>query len=467
VQVRNQPRRGRFCATVRSRPTVVIPGPERHVPARKAAEEETIEAIETIQDYVSSHLWAEAALGLVAVLLLAFLANWLTKKLVVRPVGALIARTPLRNETHDVQSLVTHLANVVPAIIVMQGISLVDGIPEKALVVVAALANAFIIFTLARALCDLLELANDTYELKPDAASRPIKGYLQVGKILIYAAAVVLIIATLIGESPILLLSGLGALAAVLMLVFRDTILSLVASVQLRSNDMLRVGDWIEMPQLNADGDVIDISLHTVKVQNFDKSVTTIPTHSLVSEAYRNWRFMKEWGGRRIKRSLHVDQTTIDFIEHEDWERLRRFRLLQDYMARKDAELAEWNEANAKACGGEPVNKRRPTNIGTFRAYVRAYLSAHPRIANRGTLLVRQLEPSGQGLPLEIYCFTDTPAWDEYEGIQSDIFDHLFAIVPQFGLKLFQAPTGHDLRGIEWPRVQQSVDREPSTPVAN
>ncbi|WP_156840350.1 mechanosensitive ion channel family protein [Novosphingobium aquimarinum] len=444
-----------------------MPRLERHVPARKDAEEETIEAIETIQDYVSANLWAKTLVGLAGVLLLAWMANWLTKKLVVRPVTALIARTPLRNETHDVQSLVTHLANVVPAIIIMQGFGLIEGMPEKLVVVVAALANAFIIFTLARALCDLLELANDTYELKPEAASRPIKGYLQVGKILIYAAAVVLITATLIGESPVILLSGLGALAAVLMLVFRDTILSLVASVQLRSNDMLRVGDWIDMPQLNADGDVIDISLHTVKVQNFDKSVTTIPTHSLVSEAYRNWRFMREWGGRRIKRSLYVDQTTIDFVEHEDWERLRRFRLLQDYMARKEAELAEWNDANAKACGGEPVNKRRPTNIGTFRAYVRAYLSAHPRIADRGTLLVRQLEPSGQGLPLEIYCFTDTVAWDEYEGIQSDIFDHLLAIMPQFGLKLFQAPTGHDLRGIEWPRAQPAASREPATSAAN
>lgn len=418
-----------------------------------------IEAFDTIRDYIVSHLWAEAALGVAAIVLLAWVANWLSKKLVVRPVTALIARTPLRNETQDVRALVTHLANVVPAIIVMQGIGLVEGIPEKAVSAIVALSNAFIVFTLARALCDLLELANDAYELKPEAASRPIKGYLQVGKIVIYAAAVILIIATLIGESPLILLSGLGALAAVLMLVFRDTILSLVASVQLRSNDMLRVGDWIEMPQLNADGDVIDISLHTVKVQNFDKSVTTIPTHRLVSDAYRNWRFMREWGGRRIKRALHIDQTTIDFVEPETWEQLRRFRLLKDYMAKKEAELAEWNATNAKVCGDEPVNKRRPTNIGTFRAYVSAYLDAHPRVASHHTLLVRQLEPSGQGLPLEIYCFTDTIAWDVFEGIQADIFDHLLAILPQFGLKLFQAPTGNDLRGIEWPRTGQAAPR--------
>jgi miniconductance mechanosensitive channel len=449
-----------------------------HVAARNGrTEEQTIEALDTIRDYVASHLWAETALGIVAILLLSWAANWLSKKVVVRPVTALIARTPLRNETQGVRALVTHVANVVPAIIVMQGIGLVEGVPEKAVSVVVAFASAFIIFTLARALCDLLELANDAYELKPEAASRPIKGYFQVGKILIYGAAIIMIVATLIGESPLILLSGLGALAAVLMLVFRDTILSLVASVQLRSNDMLRVGDWIEMPQLNADGDVIDISLHTVKVQNFDKSVTTIPTHRLVSDAYRNWRFMREWGGRRIKRALHIDQTTIDFVEPETWEQLRRFRLLKDYMAKKEAELAEWNAAHAKVCGDEPVNKRRPTNIGTFRAYISAYLDAHPRVASHHMLLVRQLEPSGQGLPLEIYCFTDTIAWDVYEGIQADIFDHLLAIMPQFGLKLFQAPTGNDLRGIEWPRTSpadfrdrtaaSARGREPATTNAN
>ena len=367
--------------------------------------------------------------------------------MVVRPITRIIARTPMRNEANDVRQLVTHLANVVPAVIVMQGMAVIPGLPEKLVLFVEVVAEAFVVFTLARALCDLLELFNDAYELKPDAASRPIKGYVQVGKIVVYAAATILIIATLIGQSPLLLLSGLGALAAVLMLIFRDTLLSLVASVQLRSNDMLRVGDWIEMPQLNADGDVIDISLHTVKVQNFDKTVTTIPTHKLVSDSYRNWRFMREWGGRRIKRSLLIDQTTVGFLCRKQWDDLHAFAILRPYLAAKDEELAKWNAEHAEGeCEDDrPANRRRPTNVGSFRAYVLAYLKAHPRISHRGTLLVRQLEPTDKGLPLEIYCFTDTAVWADYEAIQADIFDHLVAILPQFGLRLYQQPGGADV----------------------
>ncbi|MCJ2180529.1 mechanosensitive ion channel family protein [Novosphingobium album (ex Hu et al. 2023)] len=390
---------------------------------------------------------ASAALGVAGLVLLGWFANWLAKKLVVRPITRIIARTPLRNEASDVRALVTHLANVVPAVILLQGIPLIAGLPERFVVFVQVVAESFVVFTLARVLSDLLELANDAYELKPEAASRPIKGYVQVGKIVIYAAAAILITATLIGQSPFLLLSGLGALAAVLMLIFRDTILSLVASVQLRSNDMLRVGDWIEMPQLNADGDVIDIALHTVKVQNFDKTVTTIPTHKLISDSYRNWRFMREWGGRRIKRALLLDQTTVSFLTRQQWEDLRAFAILRPYMDAKEQELAVWNASHAygEGEGDRPANRRRPTNAGTFRAYVIAYLKAHPRISKRGTLLVRQLEPTEKGLPLEIYCFTDTVDWGEYEAIQADIFDHLIAILPQFGLRLFQQPGGADL----------------------
>ena len=436
-----------------------------HVAARNGrTEEQTIEALDTIRDYVASHLWAETALGIVAILLLSWAANWLSKKVVVRPVTALIARTPLRNETQDVRALVTHVANVVPAIIVMQGIGLVEGVPEKAVSVVVAFASAFIIFTLARALCDLLELANDAYELKPEAASRPIKGYFQVGKILIYGAAIIMIVATLIGESPLILLSGLGALAAVLMLVFRDTILSLVASVQLRSNDMLRVGDWIEMPQQNADGDVIDIALHTVKVQNFDKTITTIPTYKLINESFRNWRGMAEAGGRRIKRAINLDQNTLRFLSDEEVSDLRRFRLLRDYLDRKEQELREWN---AREMAGEdnPVNARRITNIGMFRAYVLAYLRTHPRINHDMLTLVRQLEPTPTGLPLQIYTFAATTQFAEYEFIQSEIFDHLLAILPEFGLRAFQEPSGVDFARLSSPRtLKQWERRETETP---
>lgn len=394
---------------------------------------------------IDIHPWLLSLIVLAVLIALALLANWVTKKVVVRLLTRVIAKSPLRDESDHLKQLVTHLSNVVPALIIAEGMVIVPHLHARVVTLVENLCAAFIIFTLARVMCDILDLINDTYEQRPDAASRPIKGYLQVGKILIYGASIIMIIAQFTGESPLLLLSGLGAMAAVLMLIFRDTILSLVASVQLRSNDMLRVGDWIEMPQLNADGDVIDISLHTVKVQNFDKTVTTIPTHKLVSDAYRNWRFMRQWGGRRIKRPIHIDQTTIGFMDDDQWEKARRFQLLGPYIEQKQAELDAWNAEHASACG-EVVNRRRPTNFGTFRAYVVAYLRAHPRISDKGTLLVRQLEPSDLGVPLEIYCFTDTVVWSEYESIQSDIFDHLLAILPEFGLLAYQQPSGNDVR---------------------
>ena len=226
-------------------------------------------------------------------------------------------------------------------------------------------------------------------------------------------------------------------MAAVLMLIFKDTILSLVASVQLTSNDMIRVGDWIEMPSLNADGDVIDIALHTVKVQNWDKTITTIPTHRLISESFKNWRGMEESGGRRIKRALNIDLTSIRFLNPKELDKLCRVALIDEYLARKKQEIETWNAALAKG-GKNPVNTRRVTNIGTFRAYARSYLRSHSKINQNMTLLVRQLAPGSQGLPLEIYCFTTTTAWSEYEDIQSDIFDHLIAILPSFHLRQFQ-----------------------------
>src|SRR5690606_14378628 len=266
-------------------------------------------------------------------------------------------------------------------------------------------------------------------------------------QIVIYAIATILVIATLIDRSPLILLSGLGAMAAVLMLIFQDSLLSLVASVQISSSDIIRVGDWVEMPALNADGDVIDIALHTVKVQNWDKTITSIPTKRFISDSFKNWRGMQESGGRRIKRSLYLDQQSVHFLNNEERQRLYRFNLLEDYLVKKRQEIDEWNTKLEEA-GKEPVNTRRVTNLGTFRAYVQHYLQRHPGIHQDMTLMVRQLAPTAEGLPLEIYCFTNTVAWAQYEGIQADIFDHLLAILPEFGLRVFQAPGGADFR--EW-----------------
>ena len=385
---------------------------------------------------------ALVALGLLVAA--AAISNWITREVLLKALRRGLVIASFDTEREALLRVVRRLSNLVPAIIVQAGIGAVPHLPPVLAMLTRNVTTGFMILTVALAISATLDWVSRLYARRPDAGSRPIKGYVQVAKIVVFSAAAILIIAVLIDRSPLLLLSGLGAMAAVLMLVFKDTILSLVASVQLTSNDMLRVGDWIEMPDLDADGDVIDIALHTVKVQNWDKTVTTIPTHRLISEPFRNWRAMFESGGRRIKRSLTIDQNSVRFIGPEEVQRLRRFSLLADYLAQKDAELAEWN-ARRPERSHDNVNARRITNIGTFRTYMSAYLHARDDISKEMFLIVRQLEPSATGLPLEIYGFTTDTAWAAYEGIQADIFDHLIAILPEFGLRLFQQPTGLDL----------------------
>ncbi len=399
-------------------------------------------------DWLNTYAWVYTLLALAALGLAALVANWITKRVLLRGLQHLLAALSLGQDlTSNGHGVIPRLANAVPALVLWTGITLVPGLPEAAVTIVKNVCNAFLILTIALAISALLDLVNLRYQRRPDALLRPIKGYIQLIKIALFAVATVLMVAALLDRSPLILLSGLGAMAAVLMLIFQDTLLSLVASVQIASNDIVRVGDWIEMPQLNADGDVIDIALHTVKVQNWDKTITTIPTRRLVTESFKNWRGMRASGGRRIKRPLYLDQNSVRFLEPDEIARLRRFHVLQEYLDAKDKELREWN-AKLIAQGLEPVNARRITNIGTFRAYVERYLRRHPGVHQEMLLLVRQLAPSAQGLPLEIYCFTNTTAWVDYERIQSDIFDHLLAILPEFGLRVFQQPSGADLRGL-------------------
>jgi miniconductance mechanosensitive channel len=391
--------------------------------------------------------WLQTTTSLALLALLALAANWTAKHVVLHLIRRGLALSRLANEQAELGDIVVRLSNVVPAVLIQLGIGLVPNLPSAVGLLIRNVAGAYMILMVALAAGAALGVVNEVYQGRPHAANKPIKGYLQVGKLAIYGAALILVIAVLMNRSPLLLLSGLGAMAAVLMLVFKDTILSLVASVQINSNDMVRVGDWIEMPQLNADGDVVDIALHTVKIQNWDKTITTVPTHRLISESFKNWRGMSECGGRRIKRSLMIDQTSIRFLAPADVKAVQRFTLLRDYIEAKQAEIARWNRAQPDRLL-EPVNARRVTNIGTLRAYILAYLQAHPRLSKEMTLLVRQLEPSPMGLPIEIYCFTTTTAWDEYEAIQADVFDHLLAILPEFGLRLFQRPSGQDLAAL-------------------
>ena len=274
-----------------------------------------------------------------------------------------------------------------------------------------------------------------------------IKSYVQVAKLLVGIFGFIIIIAILTGRSPVYFLSGIGALTAVLLLVFKDTILSLVSSVQISSNDLFKVGDWIEAPQFGADGDVIDIALHSIKIQNWDKTISIVPTNKLLDSSFKNWRGMSESGGRRIKRSINIDMNSIKFCSGNMTERFRKFKVIGKYINQKLSEIEKFNTENNVVEDGL-INGRSLTNIGTFRAYIEGYLRNHNKIHDEMTFLVRQLAPSSSGLPIEIYVFANDTDWINYESIQSDIFDHLLAVVPEFDLKVFQHPSGSDFNKI-------------------
>lgn len=389
------------------------------------------------------------AAGLAILLAAAIVINLIIKHVVVRAVRAIARRS---SASWD-DALVTHhvfgrLVQVVPAVIVYVGAEWVPGLPEGGLQLLRNVAMGYTVLVLTLTLTAMLSAANAIYETSPVAKERPLKGYVQLMQILVWVLGGVMIVSVLLDRSPLLLLSGLGAMTAILLLVFKDTILSLVASIQLTAQDMVRVGDWIEMPQFGADGDVVDVQLHTVKVQNWDKTITTIPTHRLITDSFKNWRGMSQSGGRRIKRSITIDVSTIRMLTDDEVDYFKRFALLHDYIRHKEQELADYNAGLATELAAE-VNRRRLTNIGTFRAYAYNYVKNHPKIHQGMTLIVRQLAPGPEGLPLEIYCFTSTTEWAAYEGIQADIFDQLLAIVPEFGLRLYQKPAGSDLANLK------------------
>ena len=399
----------------------------------------------SIQEFFQSYPWLQTLTALIALILAALFANFIVKSVLLQILNRIVARTAFgRDEELRRHGVIERLANVTPALVIAAGIVAVPGLPAVVVTVVTNVANAFMILMVAMAISAAFNIVDTLYHRRPEARMKPIKGYIQVVKIAVYVVAALLMIATLIDRSPLILLSGLGAMAAVLILVFQDTLLSLVAGIQISSTGMVRVGDWIEMPSLNADGDVIEIALHTVQVRNFDKTITTIPIRKLVTDSFKNWRGMQESGGRRIKRSIYLDQTSIRFLSPDELAKLESFGLLETYIRHKKNEISEWNgKLGEKA--RVAANTRRITNIGTFRAYVDTYLRNHPGVHKGMTIMVRQLQPGPEGLPIEIYCFTNTTVWTSYEGIQADIFDHLFAILPEFALAVFQNPSGADL----------------------
>ncbi|SEM40084.1 miniconductance mechanosensitive channel [Pseudomonas sp. ok272] len=402
---------------------------------------------------LEQHPRVYSALALLLLLTVALIVGRVARYLIMHAVK-LLGRQPAMHWLNDLikNKVFQRLAEMVPSLVVQFGLNLIPEMNKTTQHFLGNVALAFTILFVMLAISALLNALLDIYARTEHARTRSIKGYVQMAKMVLYVFGSIIIVATLIDRSPLLLLSGLGAMSAVILLVYKDTLLSFVASVQLTSNDMLRVGDWIEMPQVGADGDVVDITLHTVKVQNFDKTIVSIPTWRLMSESFKNWRGMQAAGGRRIKRSLFIDAGGVRFITDEQEHRLTQIHLLTDYMSRKQAELKAWNEAQGNVAALS-ANRRRMTNIGTFRAYALAYLKSHPEIQPNMTCMVRQMQTTAQGVPLEVYCFTRTTAWGDYERIQGDIFDYLLAVLPEFGLSLYQQPSGNDLRAGVLPAV--------------
>jgi len=294
------------------------------------------------------------------------------------------------------------------------------------------------------ALLNALNLIYSSYEI---AKERPIKGMIQIIKIVFYIILVIAGVANLLGQSPLVYLSGFGATAAVFSFIFKDSILGLVAGMLLSINDMLRIGDWIEMPRYGANGDVIDITMNTVKVQNFDKTITTVPAYAMISDSFINWRGMLDQGARRLKRSVTIDITSVRFLTPESVEALKKVQLIRGYLEEKEKEIEGYNREKG-IDESLLINGRHLTNLGVFRIYLIHYLKDHPRVHQGMTQMVRQLEPSETGVPLELYVFVDDIDWASFETVQSDIFDHIFAVVDNFGLRIFQNPSGSDFRSL-------------------
>lgn len=399
---------------------------------------------------VNADLLARGA-GLAGLVVLAWAFNFIAKQVLLRVVTAIIHRSSAKWDDALVESgFFSRLSHIAPALVInFYGDDVLGRSPEV-LSAVHAFVNVYFIVIMVTVVMALLNALETLFNRSAYGAKVPIKGFAQAIKLVMVLMGLIFVLSQVLGRSPLYFLSGLGAVMAVLLLVFKDAILGFVAGIQISVNQLVRVGDWIEMPKAGADGDVIDVALTTVKVRNWDKTITTIPTYALISESFKNWRGMQEMGGRRIKRSLFIDMSTIRFADEDQLRRWEQIRLLKPYLAEKLKDIAEENQRRGDDLG-VLGNGRRLTNLGTFRAYCVAYLKANPHIHQEMTFLVRQLQPTEHGLPLEIYVFTNDTRWAVYEGIQADIFDHLLSVIDQFGLAVFQQPAGRDLRGLVRP----------------
>jgi len=394
---------------------------------------------------------AKSTIIIILILLLAWIAYLITNKIIFRVIRKLIRKTKFTWDDILFQPKVfKRLSHLAPAIVIyiFTKVGLVE-FPHAASFILSA-TYIYMIFTGMLVLDAFLSALHDAYLTLPVSKERPIKGYIQSIKIIIYAFGIIVILSVILGKSPAALLASLGAIAAILILVFKDTILGFVSSIQLSANQMVKPGDWISMPSRNADGTVLEITLNTVKIQNWDKTISTIPTYALISESFQNWKGMEESKGRRIARSIFIDVKSVRFCDHKMLEKFKNIKLIKDYIINKQEEIENYNK-ELGIDDSDKVSRRNLTNIGIFRKYIETYLENHPKVHGKNsgyTLIVRHLQPTEKGLPIQIYCFSKEQAWASYEQVQADIFDHILAVVPEFDLRIFQNPSGDDFRSL-------------------
>jgi miniconductance mechanosensitive channel len=393
-------------------------------------------------------VFVELTIDVVILVLVAILADIIAKRVVLRLIEKIVQRSSSTlDDIFFEKKVFDALAHLAPAIVIELGAPLVFEAYPEFVNGLSKFIQLYVIVIVVWVASSFLDAVLELSERNPYLKDKPMLSYVQLGKLISYVLAGVMMFSILFSKSPVVVLSAFGAAGAVLIFVFKDTILGLVASIQISVNDTLRVGDWVSMEKYNADGDVIRITLNTIVVQNWDKTISTIPAYAFVSDSFKNWRGMTEAGGRRIKRSIHISVSSVKFCDQEMLERFSRFQILESYIASRSEEIAQYNE-DLKADKTYPLNGRHLTNIRLFREYVSTYLKRNNNIRQDMTCMVRQLAPSEIGVPLEVYCFTKTIEWIPYENIQSDIFDHLLATAKLFDLEVFQNPSGSDFAQI-------------------
>ena len=388
------------------------------------------------------------ALEVLVLILLCFLADKLAKKLFLRFIHSIAKRTKfLWDDILLEKKVFDRLAHLAPALVVQATAPFVFADFQDFIPFLIRITEAYMLAVALMVVISIFNTLDHYFKQTESLRDKPIDSYFQLARLIIYFIGGVLVISKIFDKDPQGILAAMGALTAVSMLVFKDTILGFVASIQLSANDMIRVGDWVSMPKFGADGNVIKITLNTVKVQNWDKTISTIPTYSFVSDSFKNWRGMSEAGGRRIKRSVTLKSGSVKFCDEIMVSRFKNFHLIKDYLNTRMQEIEDYN-SEGSIDKNFLINGRHLTNIGVFRIYIESYLKNLKEIHPDLTLMVFQKEGNEYGVPLQIYCFTKTTDWSEYENIQSDIFDHLYAAAPQFDLEIYQHPSGGDFHSL-------------------